>query len=372
MSVINKSNLVESEASIVQVQRDYSSYIAQPDETILVTGANGFIGLRVVKILLEYGFRSVRCIIRSSKNFSELEKINERSGGRLEVLRGDLLSHDDCIRAAEEAVVIYHLALGSTGKSFPNAFNNSVIPTRNLLDAALNHGSLRRFVNISSFAVYSNKNKPKGRLLDELCPLELHPEQRGDAYAFAKLKQDQLVMEYSKKYGIKYVLLRPGAVYGPGNKSITGRVGIDTFGIFLHLGGSNQIPLTYVDNCAEAIVLAGLVKGVDGEVFNVVDDNLPSSRQFLRLYKEHVNPFTSIYIPHSLSYFLCFLWEKYSNFSEGQLPPVFSRTEWHAYWKKTWYSNQKLKKKLGWKMRVSTEEGLKKYFEYCRGEGKNA
>ena len=83
---------------------------------------------------------------------------------------------------------------------------------------------------------------------------------------------------------------RPGAVYGPGKAGITGRVGVGTFGIFLHLGAGNPIPLSYVDNCAEAIVLAGLVKGLDGEVFNVVDDDLPSSRRFLRLYKEQVKP----------------------------------------------------------------------------------
>ena len=54
------------------------------------------------------------------------------------------------------------------------------------------------------------------------------------------------------------------------------------------MGGSNTIPFTYVDNCAEAIVLAGLVKGVDGEALNIVDDDLPSSREFLRLYKNNV------------------------------------------------------------------------------------
>ena len=70
--------------------------------------------------------------------------------------------------------------------------------------------------------------------------------------------------------------MRPGAVYGPGKSQLTGRIGIDTFGVFLHLGGSNQIPFTYVDNCAEAIILAGLVQGVDGEVFNVVDDESPN------------------------------------------------------------------------------------------------
>jgi len=58
--------------------------------------------------------------------------------------------------------------------------------------------------------------------------------------------------------------------------------------------GQNTIPLTYVDNCAEAIALAGLRRGVDGDVFNIVDDDLPTSRQFLRLYKKHVKHFASL------------------------------------------------------------------------------
>ncbi len=48
----------------------------------------------------------------------------------------------------------------------------------------------------------------------------------------------------------------------------------------MHMGGNGLLPLTYVDNCADAIVLAGLVAGVEGEVFNVVDDDLPRSRAF--------------------------------------------------------------------------------------------
>ena len=101
--------------------------------------------------------------------------------------------------------------------------------------------------------------------------------------------------DYARRFGIPYVLIRPGWVYGPGNPGIHGRVGIGTFGIFLHLGGGNTMPLTYVDNCAEATVLAGLTKGVEGEVFNIVDDDLPSSRKFLRLYKRNVRRFRSIY-----------------------------------------------------------------------------
>ena len=134
----------------------------------------------------------------------------------------------------------------------------------------------------------------------------------------------------------------------------------------MHMGGSNWIPLTYVANCAEAIVLAGLVPGVGGEVFNVVDDDLPSSWHFLRQYKRNVKPFFSLYVPHFLSYGFCWLWEKYSHGSQGQLPLIFSRGEWHAYWKQTRYSNEKLKRCLGWTMRVPTAEGLKNFFAYCQ------
>jgi nucleoside-diphosphate-sugar epimerase len=221
-------------------------------------------------------------------------------------------------------------------------------------------------VTISSFSVYSNVGKPRRGFLDESCPIESHPELRGDAYSYAKVKQDELVNEYGRKWGTPYVIVRPGFVYGPGNEVITGRVGIGTFGVFLHMGGSNSIPLTYVDNCADAIVLAGLKAGVDGEIFNVVDDDLPTSSAFLRAYKKNVRCFKSIWIPQVVSYFLCLLWEKYSEWSEGQLPPAFNRRVWHVYWKKTRYTNEKVKIRLGWEPKVSMSEALARYFESCR------
>jgi len=48
------------------------------------------------------------------------------------------------------------------------------------------------------------------------------------------------------------------------------------------------------------------------------------------------------------------------------LPPAFNRRRWHAEWKKTRYSIQKLKKQLGWTPQVSMSEGLARYFEQCR------
>ena len=113
-----------------------------------------------------------------------------------------------------------------------------------------------------------------------------------------------------------------------------------------------------MDNCADAIVLAGLKPGIDGEVFNVVDDDLISSRKFLRLYKKNVRKFKSFYLPHFLSYSFCYLWESYSEWSQGQLPPAFNRRRWQVEWKRTRYSNQKLKTLVGWSPKVSMADAL--------------
>lgn len=340
------------------------SNIIAPNDLVLVTGSTGFIGPYLVESLLRHGFRNIRAFARPSSDTTALDAIIDRcrDGTRIEVIKGNLMSREDCTEATKGAAVILHLAT-SGDKSFAGAFMNSVVTTRNLLEASLQNACLRRFVNISSFAVYSNTKKPNGRILDESSPVETQAAQSGEAYCFAKVKQDEIVIQYGKEFGIPYVILRPGSVYGPGKSSITGRVGIDTFGVFLHMGGSNLIPLTYVENCADAIVLAGIKPGVEGEVFNIVDDDLISSRKFLRLYKRKVKRFPSVYVPHVLSYGLCAVWEKYARWSKGQLPSSFNRRRWHAEWKSTRYSNEKLKTRLGWTPKVNMNEGLARFFE---------
>lgn len=347
--------------------KQHDSYIISQNDLILVTGAAGFIGCRVVEGLLNRGFRNLVCFARPTGKLSRIEDISNRCspGAQIKLFKGNLLSRQDCEAACKDAALIIHLAAGTGEKSFPDAVSNSVVTTRNLLDASLRYGRLRRFVLVSSFSVYTNCRKPRGRILDEACPVEQHGELRGEAYCFAKYKQEELVAEYNKNFGIPYVVVRPGSVYGADKAAIVGRVGIDTFGVFLHIGGSNTIPFTYVDNCADAIVLAGLVRGAEGEVFNVVDDELPSSRQFLRWYKKNVRNFKSIYVPHIVSYALCYAWEKYSQWSGGQLLPAFNRKRWHAYWKKTRYSNEKLKARLGWVPKISIAEGLRRSFQSC-------
>jgi nucleoside-diphosphate-sugar epimerase len=338
-------------------------WIVGTDETVLVTGANGFIGVRVVKTLIDYGFQHIRCLVRPSGRLARLQDVIRSAGlsqASVEIIEGNLLSREDCQKAARGAALVFHLAAGND-KSFAGCFMNSVLTTRNLLDALVESGTLKRLVNVSSFAVYSTFGSRRGALVDETTPLEAQPLERCDPYGYAKLKQDQIVEQYHQQFGVQYVIVRPGAVFGPGKGALSGRIGIDTFGLFLHMGGSNRIPLTYVDNCSEAIVLAGIVAGVQGEVFNVVDDDLPTSRQFLRLYKRHAGWFKSVPVPYALSYFMSAIWERYSVWSQGQLPRRFNRRRAVAEWRRQKYSNRKLKSMLGWTPRVPFGEAIRLY-----------
>jgi nucleoside-diphosphate-sugar epimerase len=347
-----------------------SEYIVSSGDCILVTGSNGFIGSKVVEKLLEYGFANLRCFIRPSSRLDRLEKALSRfdAGKNVERVTGDLLSRDDCRKAAERVSIIYHLAAGME-KSFAGAFMNSTLTTRNLIDAFLRYGQPKRFVNVSSFAVYSTLSLKRDDLLDESCPLEDAPQERFDAYGFGKLKQEELVKEYGSKYELPYLIVRPGYVFGPGKRDLSGRVGINTFGFFIQVNGSNLLPLTFVDNCAEAIVLGGLQANVDGEIFNVVDDELLTGRQFLRAYKKKVKSFRSIRIPYFAGYGLCSLWEKYSRWSKNQLPPAFNRRRCVAEWKGNRYSNQKLKDRLGWKPRIPMERAMEAFLGQFESNG---
>jgi len=107
------------------------TYIISREERILVTGANGFIGTRVVQTLCEYGFKNLRCFVRPSSRLDRLEVVIDKFSGeaKMERVTGDLLSAEDCRKATEGVRVVYHLAAGFD-KSFAGAVMNSVLTTR--------------------------------------------------------------------------------------------------------------------------------------------------------------------------------------------------------------------------------------------------
>lgn len=329
----------------------------------LVTGAGGFLGSVLVERLLEHGHRDIRCLVRSPKRKERLcATIARYPDARVEVITGNLNRREDAVRAVEDVDVILHLASAMSG-SPADMFLNTVVGSRNLVDAVQTRPV--RIVLVSSFGVYGVAALRRGAVVDERTPLETHPEQR-DIYSHTKLRQEQLFQEYQRRNGFELVILRPGVIYGPGMAGhFSSRVGLSLFGIFLHLGGGNMLPLSYVDNCAEAIVTAGSAKNAAGQVYNVHDDSLPTSRQYLRRYRREVKKIRFVPVPYFVLMAISRLVARYHKYSHGQLPAIFTPYKTASTWGGNYFDNGALKG-TGWKQLVSTDEGLRRTFAYFR------
>lgn len=329
---------------------------------ILVTGSNGFLGAALVARLLARGRTGIRCMVRPGSSRARLDALEARHPGGIEHFTGSLSQPDDCRRAVADVDVVYHLA-AATGGAPADMFLNSAVATKNLLEAMLATGRRIRLVYVSSFAVYGVAGLPRGAMVDEQTPIEPHPEQR-DPYSHTKLRQEQLVLQYHRERGIPTVVLRPGVIYGPGGGSpMSTRVGLNLFGLFLHLGRKNILPLTYVDNCAEAVAVVGERDDLDGEAYNVVDDDLITAKEFLARYRKAVRKIPYVTMPYAATRLMSLAVERYHEISRGQLPAVFTRYKSDTMWKGNRFDNGKLKA-LGWKQLVSTQEGLERHFDH--------
>ena len=140
------------------------------------------------------------------------------------------------------------------------------------------------------------------------------------------------------------------------------RVGLGAMGIFLSLGGGCLLPLTYVDNCADAIALATMT-AASGAIFNVVDDDLPTCRSYLREYRRRVRPLRVVPIPYWVLMLGARWLVSYHRRSKGQLPAVFTPYVVRSMYRRFRYSNDALKA-LGWQPLVPTREGLDRTFEH--------
>jgi nucleoside-diphosphate-sugar epimerase len=335
---------------------------------VLVTGATGFLGSVMVERLLAHGEKDIRCFLRGGSDRARLDALAARHpDARLEMFVGSLGSKESAGKAIEGVDVVYHLAASLAGAA-ADIFVSTVVASKNLLEAIAAAGRPIKVVLVSSFGVYGVADLPRGHVVDEETPLETHPERR-DLYSQAKLRQEKLFREYQAKYGFPLVVLRPGVIYGPRGSAISTRVGLSLFGVFLHLGGDNVLPLSYVDNCAEAIVVAGQSDRANGQTYNVHDDDLPTCRDYLARYQRDVKPVRRIPVPYLALQGISSLVQRYHAFSKGQLPAIFTPYKTATSWKGNRFDNRKLKA-LGWQPLVSTEEGMRRAFEWLKANPK--
>src|SRR4029077_12278216 len=97
-------------------ERECAEFAIGKDDLVLVTGATGFIGKRLVRALLGRGFRNLRCFARPASHVGALFE-DSGEGSSVEVVTGNLLSREDCLAATKGAKVIFHLAAGTAEKS---------------------------------------------------------------------------------------------------------------------------------------------------------------------------------------------------------------------------------------------------------------
>lgn len=321
--------------------------------TACVTGGTGFLGRRLVRRLLREG-RHVRCLVRPTSDVAPLLDFVHDEPGWLEIQRGSL-TDDSCLeRFLCGGDVIYHCAAALSG-STSTLFLNTVVPTRSLVNASVDIG-VGRFVLVSSLGIYGTASLRPGATLDETCPVDPHGERR-DPYTFSKIRQEEVAWLAYRERGLPLVVVRPGVIYGPGRSLLTSRVGLKLGGLVIRMGGGQLLPYTHVENCAAAILQAGIVEGMEGQVLNIVDDDLPTGRRILKYMKANGTQVRQVWIPRPLIGPLARFYEAYSNWSEGQLPPVLTRYTASSIWKSLRYSNCKAKHLLSWSPEITWSAG---------------
>jgi nucleoside-diphosphate-sugar epimerase len=220
--------------------------------TVLVTGANGFVGARVVQQLASQG-AEVRALVRSG--------LVARPVHRQTLVRGDVTDRASLDAAIRDCDVVFHCAWGGTTLEEGRRIN--VTGTSNVVQAAAAAG-VRRVVHVSTMAVHGPRTPD---VLDEECPLCF----QGDAYSVSKAEGEVAAFQDGARHGIEVVAVRPTIVYGPRSPlwvlAYFERVKSEQ--VLLVGGGVGIANLVYVDDLVDAMQAAAETPGISGHAFLV-------------------------------------------------------------------------------------------------------
>lgn len=238
--------------------------------TCLITGATGFLGGHLAEAAAARGWK-VRALARATSDVSQLD----RPG--IEVVRGDLAEAATLPAALDGVEVVFHAA-AKVGDWGPVAGYREVNVggTRNLLEACRGR-SLRRFIHFSSLGVYAARHH-YGTTEDE--PL---PDQHMDGYTQSKVESERLALEWQRSHGLPVVVLRPGFIYGPRDRTVLPKL-VENLrkGIVRYLGpGDQALNTIFVRNLVAAAFLPVERDEVVGRVYNLTDGERVSKRRFI-------------------------------------------------------------------------------------------
>ncbi len=224
---------------------------------VLVTGAAGFLGARVVEAMSLSEFAKPVAAIRQWSRASQV------ACHPVEVVLCDIMNPEQVDAAVKGVDAIVHCAYTDDRETI-------VEGTRNLLEAAVRH-RIQRFVYLSSAEAYGSD---QGGIITE----STDAKPTAGSYGDSKLAAEKLCQQFHDR-GLKPTILRPSLIYGPFGTSwsvnVAKRLKSGKWGLFDGLG-EGIANLVYVDDLVQAILLSLVKDQAQGETFNVNGPDRPT------------------------------------------------------------------------------------------------
>jgi nucleoside-diphosphate-sugar epimerase len=323
---------------------------------ILVTGGTGFTGSHLVRRLLDKGHEVL--VLDKQEGLCH-EELKAR-GARVE--SGDITDQNLVHKLVKGCEVVHHIAAAFRQLNVPDRYYwaVNVEGTRYLLDAA-HRFQVRKFIYCSTQGVHGHIQNPPG---NEQSPIA--PE---DYYQLTKFEGERVVQEYVTK-GLEAVILRPTAIYGPGDP---GRFLIlfrlVKRGSFLMFGdGTTFYHPVYIDNLVDAFERAAEAEGIRGETYLIGDERYYSLNELVRHVAEALG--TPVQIRH-LPFWPLFsvAWACEMVCKPLRLtPPIFRRrVDWFRQVRA--FSIEKARKDLNYQPKIGLKEGLAETARWYRQQG---
>jgi nucleoside-diphosphate-sugar epimerase len=320
----------------------------------LVSGANGFTGSHLTKLLLKKGYE-IRGIVRKNANLETIKNLP------IEIYYADLATHNSFDDAMKDIDIVFHVGAAYRVEGVPEKYfwDVNLEGTRKLLEAAKKKG-VKRFVHCSTGGVQGHIKKIPAK--------EEDPYNAGDYYQKSKLAGEKLALQYCKE-GLPITIVRPTGIYGPGDTRYLKLFKFINNGSFKMIGSGNVFHhLVFVEDLAEGILLAGEKKEAVGEIFTIGGEGYYTLNELVKKVAFILKkPTPKMRIPYFPVWFAGLIFEIICK-PFGIKPPIFRRRV-DFFVKDRAFDISKAKRVLGYKPKIDIDEGLSITAEWYKERG---
>jgi len=321
--------------------------------SVLITGANGFVGSRLCQRLIDDGY-SVIAGVREGCDATLIYDLD------IKYRFGDITNPETLDKMTADVDYIVHNAGLTKTSNYDNFFLVNHVGTENLLNAAKKNGSLKKFILISSLAAVGPSKR--GFPLDESA--SPHPL---TAYGRSKLKGEEVVLKVADQ--VNSVILRPPAIYGPNDKEAFAFFETLNNRIKPYLGDlRRKIQMVHVDDLTLGVSKALEAKTNSGSVYFIAEKESNSYYQLVRALRKAVGRVAlPIYFPGWGLKIIAFFSESIMKmFGKSPMFTVEKANEILANWE---VSVDKARDELGFESQIDFQTGAKETVWWYREEG---